>query len=208
VTFKSYQEKLSAWALEELLGHYVNLRKQVSPSMDEDQLLPPGAFRLYAVSARYPQQLASTAVPLRSITEGVYEVQVLTRGIRIIVVNQLPQQEHNAMLHLFSARGELLAYGAQHYRIRSRDTSSLLLQLLRHYQQEALTMPDMLEEFTRETIDKLLRELPIEKRLEGLTVEQRLQGLTVDQLLQGLSAEERRQLAEKLKDNGAPAKPE
>src|SRR5579862_6621451 len=33
VTFKSHQEKLSAWALLELAGHYVNLRKQVSPSM-------------------------------------------------------------------------------------------------------------------------------------------------------------------------------
>jgi hypothetical protein len=27
VTFKSYQEKLSAWTVQELLGHYVNLRK-------------------------------------------------------------------------------------------------------------------------------------------------------------------------------------
>ena len=38
VTFKSHQEKLSAFALEELIGHYVNLRKQVSPAMDEDTL--------------------------------------------------------------------------------------------------------------------------------------------------------------------------
>src|SRR5437660_311439 len=40
VTFKSYQEKLSVWTLQELLGHYVNLRKQVSPAMDEASLLP------------------------------------------------------------------------------------------------------------------------------------------------------------------------
>src|SRR5262249_30692675 len=31
VTFKSYQEKLSVWALLELGSQYVNLRKQVSP---------------------------------------------------------------------------------------------------------------------------------------------------------------------------------
>src|SRR5688500_11004643 len=35
VSFKSYKDKLSAWSLKELLGHYVNLRKQVSPTTDE-----------------------------------------------------------------------------------------------------------------------------------------------------------------------------
>ena len=119
VTFKSHRERLSAWALQELLGHYVNLRKQVSPSMDEDDLLPEEDFRLYAVSARYPQQLVSSGVPLHALTEGVYEVQALGRPIRIIVANQLPQQEHNALLHLFSSRAELLSYGVQHYSIRS-----------------------------------------------------------------------------------------
>ena len=53
VTFKSHVEKLSIWTLHELVGHYVNLRKQVSPAMDEDELLPEEHFRLYAVCARY-----------------------------------------------------------------------------------------------------------------------------------------------------------
>ena len=57
LTFKSHREKMSEWALKELLGHFVNLRKQVSPSMDEDELLPEEEFRLYAVCARFPQQL-------------------------------------------------------------------------------------------------------------------------------------------------------
>ena len=35
VTFKSYQESLDGWALNELVGHYVNYRKQASPSMQE-----------------------------------------------------------------------------------------------------------------------------------------------------------------------------
>jgi hypothetical protein len=58
VTFRSHADKLSLWTLYELVGHYVNLRKQVSPAMDEDELLPEEQFRLYAVCARYPQQLA------------------------------------------------------------------------------------------------------------------------------------------------------
>jgi len=40
-------------------------------------------------------------------------------------------------------------------------------------------MPDMLEEFARETIDRLLKEVPVEKRLQGLLLEQRLQGAVV-----------------------------
>ncbi|HKI35025.1 MAG TPA: hypothetical protein VKA46_24425 [Gemmataceae bacterium] len=78
-------------------------------------------------------------------------------------------------------------------------------------------MPDMLEEVARETIDRLLKELPVEKRLEGLTPEQRVQGLpaekrleglTPEQRVQGLSAETLRELLEKLEGNGASPKPE
>jgi hypothetical protein len=90
VTFKSHQDKLSDWALKELVGHYVSHRKQVSPAVDEDKLLPEEEFRLYAVSARYPRQLASRDVCLQPIAEGVYEVQVLTSRIRVIVANEVP----------------------------------------------------------------------------------------------------------------------
>jgi hypothetical protein len=56
VTFKSYQETLDGWALCELIGHYVNYRKQSSPSLHN--LLPETEYRLFAVSARYPNNLA------------------------------------------------------------------------------------------------------------------------------------------------------
>src|SRR6266446_2843238 len=98
LTFKSHQEALDGWALCELVGHYVNYRKQSSPSLQE--LLPETDFRLFAVCARYPHNLAQQ-VMLTSLREGVYEMRVLTLGIRVIVVSQLPQEEHNAMLHLF-----------------------------------------------------------------------------------------------------------
>src|SRR5262245_39578249 len=86
VTCKSHLEKLSAWALQELVGHYVNLRKQESPSMDEDELLAEDQFRLFAVTDRYPQQLARQ-LALRSIKEGVYEVEGLGLSIRVVVTN-------------------------------------------------------------------------------------------------------------------------
>jgi hypothetical protein len=207
-TFKSHQEKLSVWALLELVGHYVNLRKQVSPSMDEDRLLPEEAFRLYAVSVRFPQQLASSNVGLRPIAEGVYEVPILTSRIRIIVANQLPLKEHNATLLLFSTREDSFAYGARHYHIRSGETSTLLQQLVLSYSEEIHLMPDLLKEFYNETIDQMLKELPVEKRLEGLTPEQILQRLTPKQRVQGLSPEELRRLADELEQNGPAAKPQ
>src|SRR5947209_10560917 len=61
ITFKSHHEALDGWALCELVGHYVNYRKQSSPS--QDGLLPEADYRLFAVCARFPQNLAQT-VPL------------------------------------------------------------------------------------------------------------------------------------------------
>jgi hypothetical protein len=76
------------------------------------------------------------------------------------------------------------------------------LRLYQAFQQEAQLVPDLLEEVARETVDRLLRELPVKKRLEGLTAEQLLEGL------KELPPETRRELAEKLKGNGASAKSE
>lgn len=55
-------------------------------------------------------------------------------------------------------------------------------------------MPDLLEEFTRETIDRLLRELPVERRLAGLSAEE---------LLAALSPQFREALARRLKVQGS-----
>ncbi len=222
LTFKSHQEALNVWALCELIGHYVNYRKQASPS--RQNLLPETDFRLFAVCARYPQQLAQqvTLTPLRP---GVYEVMVLTLRIRIIVVNQLPQEEHNAMLHLFSAREELLRYGQEHYRPHSQETSSLLYQLFKAYSEEP-DMPDKLKEFVRQTIDELLESLPKEElrkrlspeeRLEGLPAEElrkrlspgeRLAGMSADEVLRSLSPEALESLTRQLKANGSSKQPE
>jgi hypothetical protein len=203
VTFKSHMQKLSIWTLYELVGHYVNLRKQVSPGMDEDEMLPEEQFRLYAVCARYPQQLAGQlGQALVPIMAGVYEANVLGLRIRIVVANQLAEEEHNALLHLFSTRAELLVYGRRNYHIHSRDGSTLLLELFWRIREEIGAMSTALEEFARETIDKLLKELPVEKRLEGLSGDQILRAVPIEKLLEGLSPE-RAELARKLKENGA-----
>jgi hypothetical protein len=186
ISFKSYQEALDGWALTELVDHYVNYRKQASPSLQE--LLPETDFRLFAVCVRFPQLLARQTT-LTAVQPGVYEVRHFTGAVRLVVVHELPQQEHNALLHLFSAQTDLLRYGATHYRQRSEETSTLLLQLLKRYRLEGQLMPDALEQFAQETIDELLREMPVEQRLKGLPPEERLKGLSAEERLKGLPPE-------------------
>jgi len=204
ITFKSYQEALDGWALNELVGHYVNYRKQASPSMQE--LLPETDFKLFAVSVRQPQALARQTT-LTPVQPGVYEVRHYTGVVRLIVVHELPQHENNALLHLFSARIDLLNYGATHYRQRSEETSTVLLQLFNRYHLEAVPMSDALQQFAKETIADLLRDLPIEERLKGVPPERllpHLGGLSADELLAGLSPELRAALTQRIKEQTTP----
>jgi hypothetical protein len=188
VTFKSHQETLDGWALQELVGHRVNYRKQASPSVDE--LLPEGDFRCFAVCVRYPHNLAQR-LTLNPVRRGVYDVQGFDLTIRVIVVHQLPQEEQNAMLLLFSAREELLRYAREHYQPRSKETSTLLYELLLAYERDP-EMSEKLEQFVRQSIDELLAKLPPEERLKGLSPEERLEGLSPEELRRTLQAIQRR----------------
>jgi hypothetical protein len=204
LTFKSHQEALDPWALWELIGHFVNYRKQASPSLQD--LLPLDDFRLFAVCARYPQNLEQQ-VSLINLRGGVYDLRELALRIRIIVVNQLPQEEHNAMLHLFSAREDLLRYGQAHYRPYSQETSTLLYELLKAYSEDP-NMPDKLQEFVRQSIDKLLDSLPADELRKRLSAEERLKGLSAEEVLRALPPETLEALARQLKANDPSPKPQ
>jgi hypothetical protein len=188
ITFKSYQETLDDWSLKELTGHYVNYRKQVSPARGE--LLPEPDFRLYAVSARYPHNLAGQ-VSWTAVQPGVYDCRRGTDVIRVVVLGQLPQSEHNAMLHLFSASQEQVRYGIEHYRQHSDGTSTLLNRLFEQYRKEGVQMPYTMADFLRDYVKEHLKDLTPEERLEGLSPEERLKGLSVEKRLEGLSPEKR-----------------
>lgn len=122
ITYKSHQESLDDWTIDEFLCYFVNYRKQVSPSMKK--LLPFGDFRRYAVSTRYPEKLAGL-VPLREISLGVYEVKWAVRRIRIIVLSRIPKEKRNALWLLFSTVPENVRYGAEHCR-HSEEMSTLI----------------------------------------------------------------------------------
>src|SRR3954447_20411468 len=82
ITFKSHREALDDWAMKELVGHYVAYRKLVSRSPSD--LLPENRFKLYAVTARFPQNLAGR-VPWRPVRAGVYDCEWGTDTVRVVV---------------------------------------------------------------------------------------------------------------------------
>ncbi|HKI32479.1 MAG TPA: hypothetical protein VKA46_11465 [Gemmataceae bacterium] len=204
LTFKSYQETLDAWAILELLAHFVNFRKQVSPSLKN--LLPASEFRLYALAARYPRELAA-AEPLVPVQPGVYECRCLTAVVRVIVLHQLPLAEHNTPLLLFSGLPEQVRYAIDHYRRRSPDTTTMLDTLLIRYREEGLNMAMTMEEFRMWYLRQHLKELTPEERLEGLPPEERLKGLPPEEVLKGFSREEIENYLKRLKNGSPPATP-
>ncbi len=218
VSFKSYQESMDGWTLNELIGHYVNYRKQISPSMK--RLLPEADFRLFAVSVRMPQNLARRG-ELTRVQTGVYEVQHFTGPIRLIVVHELPQEPHNAMFHVLSGRLELAWYGLSHYEMHSEETSTLLAQFIEKYRSEETFMPDLMKELARETLPyffknippeeilkwvsakELVKKIPPEELLKWIPAEELLKGLSPDDLISALSPETLAGLAQRLKANGS-----
>jgi hypothetical protein len=185
LTFKSFREALDDRALKEPTGHYVNYRKQLSK--EGEPLLPESDFRLYAVCARYPHNLAQQ-VPWERLQEGVYQCRRGTDAIRVIVAGQLPRVEHNAMLHLYSASREQVGYGAAHYRQHTEETSTLLHQLFEGYQVEGITMPYTMADFRRDYVLEHFKDLTPEERrkaLRNLSPEERVE------VLRSLSPEER-----------------
>jgi hypothetical protein len=93
LTFKSHQETLDLWAVQELIGHYVNYRKCVSPSWEK--LIAAESIRLFGVTARFPTQFAQE-VELRKVQDGVYDIVSRLAPVRLIVIRDLPRTQANA----------------------------------------------------------------------------------------------------------------
>ncbi len=205
VTFKSIRQPLDGWSLDELVGHYVNYRKQESPSVK--RLLPAEDFRLYAVTTRKPQKLA-TAIALKKLKRGIYQLQWGSHQIRVVVLNEVRKVKRNAIWQLFSGVGEKVQFGASHYQWRRTDTSTVIYDLYQHYKVEGIVMPYTLEDyykdFTRRHLDwltkeELLERLSIEDRLKGLPAKDRLKGLPAESFLKSLPSKEIEAYVKKLR---------
>jgi hypothetical protein len=185
ITFKSLREALDSWAMKELVGHYVAYRKVISPSPAD--LLPEGDFRQYAICSRFPHNL-SGQVPWQKRQQGVYHCQWGTDEVRVIVAGELPREEHNAPLHLFSASPELVTFGQGAFQQRSENTSSLLGQLLQRFRKEGLAMPYTMKDFQRDYAKEYFPQLTPEEQLEVL---KRLSPEAQQEIIQALSPEAR-----------------
>jgi hypothetical protein len=210
ITFKSLRAALDDWAIRELIGHFVAYRKLVSPSPSD--LLPVERFRLYAVCARFPHNLAGQ-VPWQERQAGVYDCRWGLDTIRVLVAGQLSREPHNAPLHLFSASPELVGFASGAYRRRSAETSLLLGQLFERFRKEGFTMSYTMEDFKRDYIKEHFAQLTLEEQrealerltpehrkdvLQALPPEERLAGLSPEDRLAGLSDEQVRQLLDRL----------
>ncbi|MHB1558938.1 MAG: hypothetical protein ACYC61_15920 [Isosphaeraceae bacterium] len=156
VTFKSHREAMDAWAVKELVSHYVAYRKVVSPSTSE--LVSEEEFRLFAVCARRPRNLPRE-VPWQERGPGVYDCLWGTDTIRVVVAGELPREAHNAPLHLFSASPKLVQFAGGSYQRRSEDTSELLEQLFQRFRSEGMTVSYTMKDFRRDYVKEHLPEL-------------------------------------------------
>jgi hypothetical protein len=188
ISFKSHQDTFDSWALLELIAHYVNYRKQASPSADE--LLPEDQFRLFGVTSRFPEKLAKQIL-LEEKQSGVYDIHVGTMQIRLVAIRHLVDEPANAILKLFSVVPAQIEYACEHYRPRSDNTTGIVDALIRMYRKEDGNMATTLEELNRKLLKEALEKASVHDRLSGLTPEQRLEGLPAEERLKGLPAEER-----------------
>jgi len=197
ITYKSHQDTLSLWAIEELISHFVSYRKIVSSNEHAShtnekpkKLIPYDQFQLYALTAHHPKALAK-AYPLTAVRQGVYELAVLSNTMRIIVLRELPKTANNTIWHLFSGDKSLIEFSAKHHRWKQQDVSRLTNRIFEQYGLEGILMAYTMEQFLEEEKQALLNSLTPEERLRGLDAETRLQGLDAETRLQGLGAEER-----------------
>lgn len=165
ITFKSHREALDDWAIRELVAHYVAYRKLVSPS--PSKLLSPERFRLFAVVSRFPHNLAGQ-VPWQQRQAGVYDCPWGLDTVHVVVAGELPREPHNAPLHLFSAAPGLVGFASDIYRQRSEDTSSLLRQLFKRFQQEGFTMTYTMADFRRDYVKEHFPELTPDEQAAAL----------------------------------------
>jgi len=217
LSYKSKQEPLDGWALEELIGHYVTYRKLASiqaatgrpTAADTDaaveppaagyRLLPEADFRLYAVATRHPgklfRQLPAAARP-PSAWPGVYDLAWGSRRIRLIVLNTLAQHPRNAPWELFASEMDRIRYGLAHYRPHSPAAQLLRYHLANVHRLELPDMAYTLHDLLHDTWPMIIEDtqaLSPEQRqalLERMGVEDRLRGLAAEDRLRGLDPEQ------------------
>ena len=86
----------------------------------------------------------------------------------MVVAGELPQEAHNAPLHLFSAAPNLVDFGGSAYQRRSEQTSRLLGQLFEKLRGEGFAVSFTMEDFNRQYTKEHFAQLTSEEQREAL----------------------------------------
>jgi len=138
-------------------------------------------------------------VSAREVVSGVYEIKVLSRWVRIIVLSQLSLAQRNAILAFFSFDPGKVKFALDNYKWRMEDGSTVISQLLEKYSLEGIAMPYTMEQFQKEYIKAHLGMLDPEEVLSRFKPEERLKGLKAEERLKGIKIEEVELYLKKLK---------
>jgi len=169
----------------ELIGHYVNYRKQASPSLDD--LLSEDQFQLIGISSRFPEGLAKQ-IPLEEKQAGIYDIHMGPTRVRLVVIRDLADEPINAVLKLFSIVPKQIEFACQHYRPMHGHITGIVDELIRMYRKEDLNMVSTLEELNRKLMKDALEKASVKDLLKHLSPEQRVEGLPAEDRLKGLTA--------------------
>ena len=204
ITFKSYHESFNDWAVKELIGHYVNYRKQVS----DKKLISQSSFRLYAVSNHHPNTLAQFLTPTDK--SGVYDLTWGSDTIRLIVLSQIGPEPKNDLWHLFSHQREQVTQACQRYQPHHQQKGyAVIRRLTEQYQLEFPDMAYTFEQFTKEFVadhlnmlsaDEVLQRYSPDEVLQRYSPDERLKNLSPDEIANHLSPEALQQLLARLQD--------
>ncbi len=182
LSYKSMQESFDRWAVYELIGHYVNYRKQFSKP-----LLLESDFSLYAISTLFPQKLTKE-FPVTELKPGVYQFNAL-KNIRLIVLKQIAQVEHNAIWHLFSDNPKNIKFGIDRYHSKM-SMSGIVNVLYENYQLKELLMSYTIDDFNKEVAEKYLHLLSIDEILDKIPTDKILDKIPTDKILDKLSIDD------------------
>ena len=186
ISYKSHQEAFDSWSANELIGHYVSYRKSVSKHSKDD--CPEEHFSLYGICTRVPNKLAKS-VPLQELQKGVYQIDLHTIDMRILVLSQMPQQQQNALWHVFSAKDAQVAYGLTQFPRYNPEWRSLLHRLYNIYKLEGFPMAYTMKDVMRDNALDSLHLLSPQEVVETFGVDNILKGLPPEKLLEVFSSE-------------------
>ena len=183
LSYKSLREPFDDWALKELTGHYVNYRKQISPSLNK--LIDEKEFSLYAISTRFPEKL-SKQVSLIETGKGIYKINRGTDNIHLIVLSMITKEKRNVIWNLFSGIPDRIEFASAEYQKFSQETSTIMNQLFDNYQKEGVAMSYTMQDFQKDYVREHLNVLTADEVLKSYSLDERLEGLSLKEIEQYL----------------------